>query len=116
MSFHIGGKPMDAETFKNATVFEVAEVFQLPIDREVKHETLDFVTLTEPTALRPFADGLTSVMNTTGEYLVANGYKDLAEFIMDHVKKHPQNASSLTDHFAKNLPGLFDKYLFDGEA
>lgn len=116
MSFHIGGKPMDAEAFKNITVFEVAEIFQIPIDREVKHDKLDFVTLTEATPLRPFADGLTSVMNTTGEYLVANGYKDLAAFIMDHVKENPQNASSLVDHFAKNLPGLFDKYFFDGES
>jgi hypothetical protein len=115
MSFHIGGKPMDAETFKNITVFEVAEIFQFPIDREVRHEKLDFVTITEPTPLRPFADGLASVMNTTGEYLVAHGYKDLAQFIMDHVKQNPQNAKSLVDHFAKHLPGLFDKYLFEGE-
>lgn len=116
MSFHIGGTPMDAETFKKITVFQVAEIFQLPIDREVRHETLDFVTLTQPTELRPFADGLTSVMNTTGEYLIEHGYKDLAQFIMDHVKQSPQNACSLIQHFAKHLPGLFDKYSFDGEV
>ncbi|KAI7889602.1 uncharacterized protein EV154DRAFT_423632 [Mucor mucedo] len=113
MSFHIGGTPMDAETFKKMTVFQVAEIFQLPIDREVRHETLDFVTLTQPTELRPFADGLTSVINTTGEYLVEHGYKDLAQFIMDHVKTAPQDACSLVKHFAQHLPGLFDKYKFD---
>jgi hypothetical protein len=116
MSFHIGGKPMDAETFKNMTVFEVAEIFQFPIDREVRHKELDFVTLTEPNPLRPFADGLASVMNSTGEYLVAHGYKNLAQFIMDHVKKNPQNANSLTNHLAEAFPGLQDKYLFDGDS
>ncbi|KAI8054748.1 hypothetical protein BDF21DRAFT_391229 [Thamnidium elegans] len=115
MSFHIGGKPMDAETFKKMTVFEVAETFQLPIDREVRHETLDFVTLTQPSALRPLADGITWVLNSTGEYLVENGYKDLADFIMKHVKQNPQNANSLVNHFSKHLPGLFDKYWFDDE-
>ncbi|KAI9358087.1 hypothetical protein BD770DRAFT_321312 [Pilaira anomala] len=116
MSFHIGGKPMTAETFKNMTVFEVAETFQLPIDREVRHETLDFVTMTQPTALRPLADGITSVLNTTGEYLVNNGYKDLSDFIMKHVQQNPQNANSLVNHFSQHFPGLFDKYWFEGDA
>lgn len=107
---------MDAETFKNMTVFEVAEIFQIPIDREVRHKELDFVTLTEATALRPFADGLVSVINSTGEYLSAHGYKDLSQFIIDHVKNNPQNANSLVNHFAKHFEGLHDKYLFEGET
>ncbi|CAO0801885.1 unnamed protein product [Mucor circinelloides] len=116
MSFHIGGKPMDAETFKNSTIFEVAEIFQIPIDREVKHEKLDFVTLTEPTALKPFAAGLTAVLNTTGEYLQAHNYKDLAQFIMEHVKANPQNATSLTEHLIKAFPGLHDSYKFPDQS
>lgn len=107
---------MTAEIFKNMTVFEVAETFQLPIDREVRHETLDFVTMTQPTALRPLADGITSVLNTTGEYLVNNGYKDLSDFIMKHVQQNPQNANSLVNHFSQHFPGLFDKYWFEGDA
>ncbi|KAI9485908.1 MAG: hypothetical protein EXX96DRAFT_471901 [Benjaminiella poitrasii] len=112
MYFHIGGKPMTAETFKDITILDVAEMFQFPIDREVRHEKLDFVTMTEPTALKPFAAGLTKVLNTTGDYLVARGYKDLAEFILDHVKKTPQDASSLVDHFVHAFPGLADCYQF----
>ncbi|RCI02226.1 hypothetical protein CU098_012036, partial [Rhizopus stolonifer] len=112
MSFHIGGKPMDAETFKNISIFEVSEIFQLPIDREVRHETLDFVTMTEPTALKPFAAGLTTVLNTTGDYLKAHNYKDLADFIMNHVKKQPQNASYLVEQFIQAFPGLHDSYQF----
>lgn len=112
MSFHIGGKPLNTETFKNSTIFDIAETFQIPIDREVKHEKLDFVTLTEPTALKPFAAGLTAVLNTTGQYLEAHNYKDLAQFIMEHVKANPQNATSLIEHLIKAFPGLQDSYMF----
>ncbi|KAI8967336.1 hypothetical protein BDF20DRAFT_900516 [Mycotypha africana] len=112
MSFHIGGKPMTAEALKNMTIFEVAEAFQIPIDTEVRHEKLDFVTVTEPTPLKPFAAGLTAVLNTTGDFLLNNNYKDLASFIMEHVKKHPQNAVSLVGHLTKALPGLHDCYQF----
>ncbi|CEP10752.1 hypothetical protein [Parasitella parasitica] len=112
MSFHIGGKPMDAETFKNCTIFDIAETFQIPIDREVKHEKLDFVTVSEPTALKPFAAGLVAVLNTTGEYLQCHNYKDLAQFIMQHVERNPQNASSLVEHLVRAFPGLHDSYIF----
>ncbi|KAI8644853.1 hypothetical protein BD408DRAFT_383102 [Parasitella parasitica] len=114
MSFHIGGKPMDAESFKNCTIFDIAETFQIPIDREVKHEKLDFVTVSEPTVLKSFAAGLTDVLNSTGEYLKAHNYKDLAQFIMQHVRQNPQNARSLTEHLIKALPGLHDSYKFPG--
>ncbi|KAI7904860.1 uncharacterized protein BX663DRAFT_503823 [Cokeromyces recurvatus] len=116
MYFHIGGKPMTAETFKNTTIFDVAEMFQIPIDREVRHEKLDFVTMTEPTPLKPFAAGLTTVLNTTGEYLLANNYKDLAHFILTHVKENPQNAVSLVEHFVRAFPGLADCYQFSEES
>lgn len=116
MSFHIGGKPMDAETFKNMTIFETAEVFQIPVDREVRHEKLDFVTVSEPTPLKPFAAGLTTVLNTTGEYLAAHRYKDLAQFVMDHVKQNPQNACSLVEHLIKAFPALHDSYLFPDQS
>lgn len=112
MYFHIGGKPLDAETFKNMSVFEVAEIFQFPIDREVRHDKLDFVTLTEPTVLKPFAAQLATVLNTTGDYLVSHNYRDIAQFIMDHVKQKPQNAKNLVEQLVKAFPGLQDSYQF----
>ncbi|OBZ84512.1 hypothetical protein A0J61_07431 [Choanephora cucurbitarum] len=112
MSFHISGKSMDADTFKNMTIFEVAEIFQLPIDREVRHEKLDFVTLTEPTALKPFAAGLTAVLNTTGDYLVSHKHKDLADFILYHVNQKPQDATYLVSQLVQAFPGLQDSYQF----
>jgi hypothetical protein len=116
MYLHIGGKPLDAETFKKFSIFEVAETFQFPIDREVRHEKLDFVTMTEPTALKPLAAQIMTVLNTTGEYLVSHNYNDLAHFIMDHVKRQPQNAISLVEHLVKAFPGLQDSYLFPGQS
>jgi hypothetical protein len=116
MAMHIGGIPMDAKTWSEIDIFKVSEIFQFPIDKEVRHETLDFVTLTEPTALKPLAVGIASVLNTTGDYLQAHGYKDLAEFILDHARKQPQNATYLTESLVKAFPGLHDHYTFQEDT
>ncbi|KAI8988849.1 hypothetical protein BDB01DRAFT_783352 [Pilobolus umbonatus] len=116
MSFHIGGTPMDAKTFKDMSVHQVSEIFQFPIDREVRHETLDFVTLTEPTVLKSFAVAIQSVLNSTGDVLSSKGYKDLADFIMDQVKKEPQNARALLKQLVSTFPGLQDAYKLNGQV
>ncbi|KAI7852410.1 hypothetical protein BDC45DRAFT_537304 [Circinella umbellata] len=113
MSFHIGGTPMDAETFSSMTAFKVSEIFQFPIDREVKPKDMPFITMTEPTELKPLADGIVSVLNTTGEFLKQHNYKDLSTFILDVTKPVPgqkPSASKLVEHLVKALPGLRDTY------
>lgn len=98
MSFHIGGTPLTAQTYKDMTAFEVSEMFQFPIDREYKPEGMSFVTMTEANELKPLAIGIAQVLNSTGEFLLSHGYKDLASFILDVTK--PSNDSSPS---AKNL-------------
>ncbi|KAI9488101.1 hypothetical protein BDB00DRAFT_850026 [Zychaea mexicana] len=111
MSFHIGGTPMDAATFKSMTAFKVSEIFQFPIDREVKPKDMPFITMTEPTELKQLADGITTVLNTTGEFLEQHKYNDLAAFILDLTKpvaNQKPSASKLVEHLTKALPGLRD--------
>ncbi|KAG0173758.1 hypothetical protein DFQ28_011251 [Apophysomyces sp. BC1034] len=116
MSFHIGGTPLTAETFKSITAFEVSETFQFPIDREVHPPNMPFVTMTEPTELKPLADGIASVLNSTGEFLHKHNYKDLASFILDVTKSggQPPSAVKLVEHLVRALPGLHDFYQIDG--
>ncbi|KAI9270410.1 hypothetical protein BDA99DRAFT_501688 [Phascolomyces articulosus] len=117
MSFHIGGTPMDAETFSSMTAFKISEIFQFPIDREVKPKDMPFITMTEATELKPLADGITSVLNTTGEFLKQHKYNDLATFILDVTKPVPgqkPSASKLVEHLVKALPGLRDIYTLNG--
>jgi hypothetical protein len=116
MSFHIGGTAMDAECYKNITLFEVSEIFQLPLTRDVPHEKLDFVTVAEPTELRPFAIGITSVLNSTGEYLISKGYKNLAQFLMDNnYDGQKPTAHELVRKLVGALPGLRDDAQINGQ-
>ncbi|KAI8140631.1 hypothetical protein BJV82DRAFT_580988 [Fennellomyces sp. T-0311] len=118
MSFHIGGDAMDAKTFKEITTFKVSEVFQFPIDREVKPPDMPFITMTEPTELKQLAEGIKSVLNSTGEFLEAHKYKDLAAFILDVTKPvagQKPSASKLVENLVKALPGLRDVYTINGQ-
>lgn len=110
---HIGGIPMDAKSFSEIDIFKVSEIFQFPIDKEVRHETLDFVTMSQPTPLKPLAVGITSTLNTTGKYLQNHGYKSLAQFILDHAKKQPKDALYLVEALVRAFPALHDHYVFD---
>ncbi|CAO3677652.1 hypothetical protein G6F70_000224 [Rhizopus microsporus] len=113
MAMHIGGIPMDAKSFSEIDIFKVSEIFQFPIDKEVRHETLDFVTMSQPTPLKPLAVGITSTLNTTGKYLQNHGYKSLAQFILDHAKKQPKDALYLVEALVRAFPALHDHYVFD---
>ncbi|ORE04228.1 hypothetical protein BCV72DRAFT_278042 [Rhizopus microsporus var. microsporus] len=112
MAMHIGGIPMDAKTFSEIDIFKVSEIFQFPIDKEVRHETLDFVTMSQPTPLKPLAVGITSTLNTTGKYLQDHRYKSLAHFILDHAKKQPKDALYLVEALVRAFPALHDHYVF----
>lgn len=95
MSFHIGGTPLTAQTYKDMTAFEVSEVFQFPIDREYQPEGMSFVTMTEPNELKPLAIGIAQVLNSTGEFLLSHGYQDFATFILDITKPTDGNPPSV---------------------
>lgn len=115
MSFHIGGTPINAETFRNMTSFQVSEIFQIPIDREVKRPDMPYLTLTEPSELKPLADGIADVLKTTGEFLTLHKYPDLASFILDVTKQKPRSAAFLVEQLVRNLPGLQDSYVINGQ-
>lgn len=106
MSFHIGGTPLTAQTYKDMTAFEVSQVFQFPIDREYQPEGMSFVTMTEANELKPLAIGIAQVLNSTGEFLLSHGYQDLASFILDVTKPTngtPPSAKHLVDQVRRNF-------------
>ncbi|CAO3650889.1 unnamed protein product [Cunninghamella echinulata] len=111
MSFHIGGTPFSAAKFKSITVQDIASIFQFPIEKEVHPPNMPFVTLVEPNDLKPFAQGITDVLNSTGTFLEEHGYQDLAAFILDITKpsnnKSP-SASNLVEQLIRAFPGLQD--------
>ncbi|CAO3583289.1 unnamed protein product [Absidia cylindrospora] len=114
MSFHVGGTPMTAEKFKTIDIFDVASIFQLPIEKEVPvKEDMPFMTTNQATPVKPFAQGIVDVLNSTGTFLVDHGYKDLAAFIMDITQTQitvsgTPTASHLVEKLVRALPGLQD--------
>ncbi|KAI7868908.1 hypothetical protein BDF14DRAFT_1874459 [Spinellus fusiger] len=117
MSFHIGGTPMTAEKFKDLSAFDISEIFQIPIDRDVHPPDMPFVTMTEATELKPLAASIASVLNTTGEFLKDNHYKDMASFILDTTSPThgPPSAARLVSALVKALAGFQDTYCVQGQ-
>ncbi|KAI8096272.1 uncharacterized protein BX664DRAFT_382745 [Halteromyces radiatus] len=112
MSFHVGGTPMTTEKFKTIDIHEVSSIFQIPIEKEVPvKEDMPFMTTVQPTPIKPFAQGIVDVLNSTGAFLDQHGYKDLAAFILDVTKpdnnKKP-SAVKLVEQLVRALPGLQD--------
>lgn len=94
MSHHIGGLPMTATYFRSISIFEVSQTFQIPLDREVHPEGMPYVTMSEPHELRKLAEGITSVLNETGQTLQESGYTSLAHFILQATKPEDGKAPS----------------------
>lgn len=109
MSFHVGGTPMTAEKFKTIDIFEVASIFQLPIEKEVPvKKEMPFLTMAEPTPLKPFAQGIVDVLNSTGAFLQQHGYTDLAAFILASSSHGKPSAVEMVTRLVQALPGLQD--------
>ncbi|RUP43059.1 hypothetical protein BC936DRAFT_137697 [Jimgerdemannia flammicorona] len=118
MSHHIGGLPWTASHFHSTTVFEVAQTFQIPLDREVHPEGMPFLTMSEPHELRKLAEAITSVLNETGQVLLNGGYANMSQFILQATKPEqgrPPSAVGLVEKFVRAFPGFRDMAKVDGQ-
>ncbi|KAJ3238460.1 hypothetical protein HDU81_007729 [Chytriomyces hyalinus] len=102
------GRYLTAAGMKDLSLSEVSSLFDLPISREVKHPTLEFVTVSEHHPLRPFASKIQSVINEIGDVLQRNGYSSLGAFILAVCKPPPISATSLISALSKAFPCFND--------
>ncbi|TPX68505.1 hypothetical protein SpCBS45565_g03072 [Spizellomyces sp. 'palustris'] len=112
MSVHISSVDVSAKFMREITLGEVATLFNIPVTRDVPHETLP-LTLTEPHPLREFAQKITDVMNETGAILQQKGYRNLAHFLLDVIKPGANGSGSrsvenLVAALTSTLPSMRD--------
>ncbi|KAJ3018393.1 UNVERIFIED_CONTAM: hypothetical protein HDU68_011168 [Siphonaria sp. JEL0065] len=113
-----GGRCMTAAGMKDTSLSDVASLFDIPLNNEVSHPTLQFVTVSEHHPLRPFAQHIKDVLNETGDILSKNGYSSLGAFIVK-VSKKPSggvvNVQELVEILAKAFPCFRDAGVVDGQ-
>ncbi|KAI9339593.1 hypothetical protein BDR26DRAFT_934723 [Obelidium mucronatum] len=113
-----GGQSMTASGLKDLSLSDISSLFDIPISKEVQHPTMQFVTMSEHHALRPFAEHIKTVLNEIGTVLERNGYSSLGAFIVKSCKK-TASVSASVDELVECLVGAFpcfkDVGLVDGQ-
>ncbi|KAJ3114717.1 hypothetical protein HK100_001574 [Physocladia obscura] len=113
MALFISDANLSALRLKEFSLGDVASLFEIPISREVKHESLSFVTVSEHHPLREFATLIKSVLNEIGDVLVAQKYPSFGAFIAS-VCKGGVDASILVDALSSAFPCFRDVASVDG--
>ncbi|KAI8621877.1 hypothetical protein BC830DRAFT_1224285 [Chytriomyces sp. MP71] len=102
------GRNMSAAGLKDMSLSEVAALFDIPISKEVQHPTMQFVTISEHTELRPFAESIKRVLNEIGQVLERSGFSSFGAFLVSVCKPAPLTADELVVSLAKAFPCFND--------
>lgn len=109
---------LSALSLKNISYSDVAEHFNLCVDKICSVPTLPGVEITKPGPLAQLCNFLTRSLQETGDNLLKSGYKSLGVFIFDQIKyikndKGQPSASLLVEKLCAFLPAFMD---FDKES
>ncbi|RKO91137.1 hypothetical protein BDK51DRAFT_21336 [Blyttiomyces helicus] len=118
MALHISSVDVSAKWMRRVTLAEVASYFDLPLLRDVPHETLPIVTM-KPHSLRALSEQIMEVLHETGKVLEDKGYPSLAAFVMDAVTRPGEGgsrgpAAELVDRVARAFPSMRDCDTYKG--
>ncbi|KAG5455374.1 MAG: hypothetical protein BJ554DRAFT_5227, partial [Olpidium bornovanus] len=97
VAMYITNSKLDAAFLKSLRLADVAQLFGLPISREVQHPSIPIVRTMEPSELRPLAESIVRVMNETGVILEKDGYRTLGQFVLDMTAGSGCTAANLTE-------------------
>ena len=122
MGMHISGMTLVAGQLQSMPIDKVAELFgmALAVDKPVDGPNAAFMTLSEPSPLRPLVERLTKVMNETGDILQRGGHASLGAFVLDSARRHFEaNGKALAVPIVEDLvatfPAFNDRVTFEGE-
>ncbi|KAJ3054667.1 hypothetical protein HK097_001147 [Rhizophlyctis rosea] len=82
LSLHLSSMPLTASFFRSISLSDIANYFNIPLQRELQHPTLP-MTLTEPHPIKVFAELLQTTMNELGAALEEKGHKDLGAYLLN---------------------------------
>ncbi|PKY46280.1 hypothetical protein RhiirA4_434939 [Rhizophagus irregularis] len=111
MSIHITSSPLSAHALRSLTLSEVSSFFQIPLQVEIVHPTIEAIKVSEPSKSRALVELITWTLNDTGRILEENGYKNFAAFILEAAKPEKQNEKSKASRFVEKVCDL-SVYIF----
>ncbi|PKK74597.1 hypothetical protein RhiirC2_656249 [Rhizophagus irregularis] len=116
MSIHITSSPLSAHALRSLTLSEVSSFFQIPLQVEIVHPTIEAIKVSEPSKSRALVELITWTLNDTGRILEENGYKNFAAFILEAAKPEKPNEKSKASRFlVRAFPAFRDITKVDGE-
>ncbi|RIA86704.1 hypothetical protein C1645_696732 [Glomus cerebriforme] len=116
MSIHITSSPLSAHALRSLALSEVSSFFQIPLQVEIAHPTIEAIKVSEPSKSRALVELITWTLNDTGRILEENGYKNLAAFILEASKPETPNEKSKASRFlVRAFPAFRDITKVDGE-
>ena len=110
MSIHITSSPLSARALRSLRLSEISSFFQIPLQVEVAHPTIEAVKVSEPSKSRAFAELITWALNDTGRVLEENGYRNFATFILEAVKPEKPNEKSKASIFVEKVCYFYIKH------
>ncbi len=124
MGMHISGMTLVAGQLQSMAIDRVGELFGLPlvVDKPVDGPNGAFMSLSEPSPLRPLAERIQGVMNETGEILMRDGHASLGAFIVAAAERHFDAngkvalAAPLVQDLVSTFPAFNDRVTFQGET
>jgi hypothetical protein len=114
MSIHITSFSLSARALRSLTLSEVSSFFQIKLQVEVNHPTIEAVKVSEPSKSRAFAELITWTLNDTGRILEENGYRNFAAFILEAAKPEKPNEKSKASIFVERVCKTFFFHLYVG--
>src|SRR5687767_10599099 len=106
MSIHITSSPLSARALRSLTLSEVSSFFQIPLNVEVDHPTIEALKISEHSKSRSLVELITWTLNDTGRILVENGYKNFAEFILEAAKPDRSEEKPKASKFVERVCDL----------
>lgn len=106
MSIHITSSPLSAHALRSLTISEVSSFFQIPLQVEIAHPTIEAIKVSEPSKSRALVELITWTLNDTGRILEENGYKNFAAFILEAAKPEKPNEKSKASRFVEKVCDL----------
>eukprot|EP01136_Pigoraptor_vietnamica_P032406 Opistho-1_new@94212 len=118
LSMHISGGKLDTAYIRSLTIGDIASHFNIPLTTAT--EPMPGVTLEVPGPLRPFAEAILHVLQSTAELLHSHGYQRMSQFVVEAVRRGTTEGKGPAEGVVERLAGLFpafnDAPEWDGKA
>ncbi|KAI9033257.1 hypothetical protein DFJ74DRAFT_168275 [Hyaloraphidium curvatum] len=114
----LSGQQPTSKWMSSVSKREVADIWSLPYDVEVPHESLAGVYVSQRSDVAGLVDLLHFLIHDLGSGLAASGFPDLASFVLDAVKPSPgarPKAARLVEALVTAFPGFQDMASWKGQ-